>query len=151
MKRKWEEPKIKINEFAANEYVAACWYFSGTEIVITQERPGTDGRKDTPSSWQGPDKGFSDDGWDFLTKGGDEDKTPGGSGWYATISNPSFIHPNSTNKLPTKYGGGPWGNDYLFKRGYTDDLATPVYYYGGGPYKVDASNCGSLGVGSNAS
>ena len=22
MKRKWEEPKIKINEFAANEYVA---------------------------------------------------------------------------------------------------------------------------------
>lgn len=28
MKKKWEEPKIQVQEFVANEYVAACYYLA---------------------------------------------------------------------------------------------------------------------------
>lgn len=142
MKKKWEEPTIFVQQFAPNEYVAACWYFSGTGIVITQERPGTDGRKDTPTNWQGPDKGFKDDGWDFLTSRGDEDTTPGASGWYSTSNSHSFVHSGSPD--PVEYSG-TWGNHYL------QDMANPVYYYGGGPYKITEDNCSDYNVGPNAS
>lgn len=149
MKKRWEEPRILVQNFVADEYVAACWYFSGTGIVITQERPGTDGRKDSPQDWQGPKLGFTDDGWDFLTSGGDEDTTPSASGWYSTSDSHSFIHSGSPS--PQKFGSGPWGNHYLKDRGIDNTMASPVYYYGGGPYAITSENCADYNVGPNAS
>ena len=139
MKRKWVEPKIKINEFAANEYVAACWYFSGTGIVIQQPFSQTDGKSNTPQ--QALD-GFQDDDWDFLAGNEDTMKDPDKKGWYCT-NNSYPLHKNSPQ--PEFIAGGPWGNHVI------NDMAYNIYYYGGGPYKVDASNCGGLGVGPNAS
>lgn len=33
MKRKWEEPRILVQEFIANEYVAVCW---GVACSVTE-------------------------------------------------------------------------------------------------------------------
>ena len=46
MKKEWVEPRIEVQKFTPNEYVAACYYFGGTHIILRQQRPGTDGRTD---------------------------------------------------------------------------------------------------------
>ena len=77
MKKEWVEPRIEVQKFTPNEYVAACYYFGGTHIILRQQRPGTDGRtKPYDTSWQGRLCGFSDDGWDFPSQG-DEDNIAG--------------------------------------------------------------------------
>ena len=122
MKRKWEEPRIAIQRYSANEYVAACWVFTETSTVITTQVSGgvlTDGRTDSPKDWQGPDKGFKDDHFDFLNAS-DADKVPGGTGWYSDTMNQNIIsiHPQSPGR-PTEFTGGPWGNRAI------EDMASP--------------------------
>ena len=69
MKKEWVEPRIEVQKFTPNEYVAACYYFGRTNIILRQQRPGTDGRTNPEFDWQGKNKGFKDDGWDFLSQG----------------------------------------------------------------------------------
>ena len=47
MKRKWEEPRIEVQKFEANEYVAACYGYKETGVVVTYGDP-TDGKLITP-------------------------------------------------------------------------------------------------------
>lgn len=152
MKRKWEEPRIEIQKFEANEYVAACYYFGGTHIILRVARPGTDGRTDPyDTSWQGTQCGFSDDGWDFLSQG-DEDNIAGRgmpSGWYSTSNSHDFI----VSGAPTRYNGGPFGNSKItnVNTGWTGDYASPVYYYGSDVYPLTTEIAEEQGVGPNAS
>ena len=63
MKKEWVEPRIEVQKFTPNEYVAACYYFGGTHIILRQQRPGTDGRTDPyDPSWQGRNMGFKSSG-----------------------------------------------------------------------------------------
>lgn len=139
MKRKWEEPRIEVQKFEANEYVAACWYFSETNIVIQQPFTQTDGKSNTPEEYQ---MGFRDDDWDFLAGQEDTMEDPNQKGWYCT-TNTYPLHPDSP--APELIKGGPWGNHVI------KDMAYNIYYYGGGPYRVTEENCTGLGVGPNAS
>lgn len=150
MKRKWEEPRIEVQKFEANEYVAACWVFTETSTVITTHVTGgvlTDGRTDSPTSWQGPNKGFTDDHFDFLNAS-DADVVPvgGGTGWYSDTMDQNIIsiHPQSPGK-PTEFTGGPYGNQDIH------DMADPVYFWGGWPSEITTSNHTQYGVGPNAS
>lgn len=148
MKRKWEEPRIEIQKFEANEYVAACYYFGGTHIILRVARPGTDGRTDPyDTSWQGPNCGFKDDGWDFLSQGNEDNIAGTGmqSGWYSTSNNHSFIVAGTGNYGPVEYTGGPWGNETI------KDTASPVYFYGQDVYSLTPDIAAEQDVGPNAS
>lgn len=139
MKKEWKEPRIEVQKFIPNEYVAACSYFSGTNIVIQQPFSQTDGKSDTPEQKL---MGFSDDQWDFLAGKEDTMKDPNKKGWYCTNNNYP-IHKNSPQ--PEFVSGGPWGNHVI------EDMASNIYYYGGGPYPITKDNCKQYGVGPNAS
>ena len=151
MKKEWVEPRIEVQKFTPNEYVAACYYFGGTHIILRQQRPGTDGRtKPYDTSWQGRRCGFSDDGWDFLSQG-DEDNIAGKgmpSGWYSTTNSHDFI----VSGNPTRYNGS-FGNSKITNiiTGKTGDYANPVYYYGSDVYPLTAEIAKEQGVGPNAS
>ena len=148
MKRKWEEPRIEVQKFEANEYVAACYYFGGTHIILRVARPGTDGRTDPyDTSWQGPNCGFKDDGWDFLSQGNEDNIAGTGmqSGWYSTSNNHSFIVAGTGNYGPVEYTGGPWGNETI------KDTASPVYFYGQDVYSLTPDIAAEQDVGTNAS
>ena len=138
MKRKWEEPRIEVQKFEANEYIAACWYFSGTNIVIQQPFTQTDGKSNTPKERL---MGFRDDGWDFLAGQEDTMEDPDQKGWYCT-TNTYPLHPDSP--APELIEGGPWGNHVI------KDTAYNIYYYGGGPYPITETDRVE-GFGPNAS
>lgn len=154
MKKEWKEPKIEVQKFMPNEYVAACWVFTETNVVVTTPVSGgvlTDGRTDTPSNWQGPTMGFSDDHFDYLNAS-DDDVVPagGGTGWYSnTIDHNSAnwpnisIHWNSPGQ-PKEFSGS-YGNKEI------PDMAEPVYFWGNWPTAISSSNCKQYGVGPNAS
>ena len=143
MKRKWEEPRIEVQKFEANEYVAACYGYEETSVVVTYGNP-TDGKLNKPgdkSSWNY--QGFNDDGFDFLA--GDDDTIPAGfaNGWYG----------NSVSLSCVKYGqpreaNGWYGNN---KAPFGEGMANPVYYYGYWPKLIDSTNCNQYDVGPNAS
>lgn len=147
MKKVWVEPRIEVQKFTPNEYVAACYYFGSTNIILRQKRPGTDGRTDPQFDWQGENKGFKDDGWDFLSQGNEDNihgkKMP--SGWYSTSNNHSFIVAGTGKYGPIRYDNGPWGNIAI------NDTASTVYYYGGEVYNLTAEIAKDQGVGLNAS
>lgn len=143
MKRKWEEPRIEVQKFEANEYMAACYGYEETGVVVTYGNP-TDGKLNTPgdkSSWN--HQGFNDDDFDFLA--GDDDTIPAGfaNGWYGNRDSLSCV----------KYGqpreaNGWYGNN---KAPLGEGMANPVYYYGYWPELIDSTNCNQYDVGPNAS
>lgn len=146
MKKEWVEPRIEVQKFTPNEYVAACYYFKGTHIILRQKRPGTDGRTKPQYEWQGPNMGFKDDGWDFLSYGNEDNITAEmPSGWYSTSNDHPFIVAE-TGDRPLQYDdGGPWGNTTI------KDTANTVYYYGGDVYDLTPEIAEAQGVGLNAS
>ena len=142
MKRKWEEPKIKINEFAANEYVAACYIYTETGIVV--DNWPTDGKLEIPnkiSSWN--KTGFQDDGFDFLA--GDDDTIPSnGNGWYGNNQSLDHIKKGSLNPIYGSYGNHAAPNNV--------GMANPVYFFGKNwPTQITSTNYKQYGVGPNAS
>ena len=49
MKKRWVEPRVQVEEFMPNEYVAACF-----QLVCHR---GSEGKRYPDSCWDGPERG----------------------------------------------------------------------------------------------
>lgn len=65
MKKKWEEPRIMVQQFAPNEYVAACYNISCNvpSGVGYYETNGIDGYQEGGRHWVG---GILDGHWEYV-------------------------------------------------------------------------------------
>ena len=152
MKRKWEEPRIEVQKFEANEYVAACWLVSGGSNYVVLDICPTDGKltePNVPNSWN--HLGFNDDGFDFLTGGDDTIPNGWNSGWVGTEAELSHVKAG----LDFVYGpaNGTYGNKGATKNEIEALYTGNVYWFGNRaePIRITESNCSGYGVGPNAS
>ena len=153
MKKEWKAPRIDVQKFIPNEYASSiCVRFSITGIIARLFQELTDGNSSYVDPFKGPNTGFKDDSFDFLA--GDEDSRPNTDnnnykGWYSNeapeaLTDKILIHPSYRNQIEM-FEDGNWGNTV------TEDMASTVYFWGQGPYKINAENHTKYNVGPNAS
>lgn len=173
MKQEWKDPRIDVQKFIPNEYVAMqCLYFKTPNILVRLFKSLTDARADdTGNDWQGDKMGFQDDCFDFLTHSNGEDEPqgfdtlPDGAphGWYSStnvaseLSSVLEVHQSSKGQLSdlTPYGveNGPlYGYDSpnVMNGAYPGDMV-PVIYFWGNYTKIDSTNYTNYGSGPNGS
>lgn len=149
MKQEWKDPRIDVQKFIPNEYAASiCVGFGKTGIIARLFQELTDGKNEKGLK----DKGFRDDGFDFLTGGDDsrpntEDNNY--KGWYSNkapeaLTDKIVIHPSYRDEIEV-FDGGNWGNTK------TKDMASTVYFWGSDYSYITANNHTGYDVGPNAS
>lgn len=150
MKKEWVEPRIEVQKFTPNEYVAACWLVSKGDNHVVLDICPTDGKLTTPNNpktWN--HMGFNDDGFDFLTGGDDTIPSGWNSGWCGTEA--ELVHVKAGNVYgPAR---GTYGNHGAINDKKEAMYTGNIYWFGNRsePIQITQDNCSSYGVGPNAS
>ena len=150
MKKEWVEPRIEVQKFTPNEYVAACWLVSKENNHVVLDICPTDGKLTTPNKPKTWNRlGFNDDGFDFLSGGDDTIPSGWSSGWCGTED--ELVHV----KAGKVYGPatGTYGNHEATKHPKEAMYTGSIYWFGNQaePLQITKDNCSSYGVGPNAS
>ena len=160
MKKEWKAPRIDVQNFIPNEYVASCGLMNNILIRWLGAKI-TDGAKtwlDSEASWKGDTKGFMDDHFDYLA-GGDDVIPSAGDGWYTDTKDVEslekggiIVHSGFIGILNSLEGYTAKDSDKLWGNKATGDRAPTVFFWGKnwpGPISEDIQN--EYHVGPNAS